>query len=119
MLNDKGHEVPDPTPVALPVGFRPPPTMVELIRMHVRRELSQAAVADGAESFEEADDFDIEDDRLDPSTPYEELFEPQVFEPFVPPEQALPADQAVAPPTGASVPAKPPPVPPPGGTVPP
>lgn len=65
------HETPDPTPVAIPVGFRPPPSMQEMIAMYVRRELSQAAGRNDQETFEEADDFDIPDEPPDPSSPWE------------------------------------------------
>lgn len=75
-FDEKGRELPDPTPMAPPVGFKKQPTMVEMIRNMVRSEaLRQAAAAQGQESFEEADDFDVGED-VDPSAPYEEQFEP-------------------------------------------
>lgn len=59
----RGHEVPDPTPVAAAVGFRPGPTLREQIREMVQSErLRQEAIAAGFETLEEADDFDIDDD---------------------------------------------------------
>lgn len=69
-LNAKGQEVLDQTPIARPVGFQRPPTMQEMIRMYVRRELSAAAAAEGHETFEEADDLDVGED-YDPSSPWE------------------------------------------------
>lgn len=74
-LNKRGHEVLDSTPVALPVGFKRPLSLNEQIRRLVKNELSNRAAAVGAESFEEADDFDCEDD-FDPKSPYEEVFDP-------------------------------------------
>lgn len=75
-LNELGQEVPDPTPMAPPVGYTPRPSLSEQIREMVRSErLRMEAEMLGAESFEDADDFDISDDPVDPSTPYESVFE--------------------------------------------
>lgn len=71
MLNERGHEVPDPTPVARPVRWSPPETLVEQIRRFVRNEFSQQAAAGGFETFEEADDFDVDDDHPDPQSQWE------------------------------------------------
>lgn len=79
-LNEAGHEVLDPTPMKPRVGHRPQPSVNDRIRAMVRSErLRQAAEEAGMESFEEADDFDIPDDPIDPSTPYEEVFEGDVI----------------------------------------
>lgn len=65
----------DPTPVEVPVGFQVPETTEQIIaRMVNSRMLASAAMAQGYESPEEADDFDIPDDPLDRLTPYEEHF---------------------------------------------
>lgn len=69
-LNERGHEVLDSTPMARPIHFRPPPSLQDQIKAMVRRELSDRAASLGAETFEEADDFDIGDD-YDPSSPWE------------------------------------------------
>lgn len=74
-LTKDGREKPDPTPIAPPIGYIKQPTMVENIRAMVRREMSDAAAAQGMETFEEADDFEVGDD-YDPRSPYEELFDP-------------------------------------------
>lgn len=60
--NENGHEVPDPTPVAMPAGFQRPPSIRDLLRAMVSTELSRQAEAEGYESFEEADDFNVGDD---------------------------------------------------------
>lgn len=73
--NERGHEILDPTPVEMPVRFQRPPTLQEQIKAFVKRELSEAAEAQGVETFEEADDFDIEDDPIDPTTPWELNYE--------------------------------------------
>lgn len=57
----EAREHPDPTPVELPGDWERPPTMEELIQRYVRTTLSQAAAEDGFESFEEADDFEIDE----------------------------------------------------------
>lgn len=64
------YEDPDPTPLAIPVNFRRPPSIEEMIQKYVRTELSTRAQDQGAETFEEADDFDVDDDP-ELRSPYE------------------------------------------------
>lgn len=101
-LNERGHEVPDPTPVAMPVGFERPPSMIEMIRMHIRRELSEHAQSQGAETFEEAEDFEIEDEDI-PLTRYEGDEVQEGFMPADPPPPApeTPPSISKVPPQGA------------------
>lgn len=73
-LDEAGHEVLSSTPVAPPIGYVKQPSLYEQMRAMVRQELSAAAEAAGAETFEEADDFDVGD--FDPTSPYEEVFDP-------------------------------------------
>lgn len=76
IMNDDGHEVPDSTPVAIPSHFKRPETLQEQIRRLVRSEqFNQEREAAGEETFDEADDFMVDDD-FDPSTPYEVFFDP-------------------------------------------
>lgn len=76
MLDEQGHEVVSNVPEAPPLGWKRQPTMVDHIREMVRSErLRQEAEAAGAETFEEAEDFDVGDD-LDLSSPYEAEYEP-------------------------------------------
>lgn len=75
VLNDKGWEVPDPKPMAIPGGFQRPATMEERLLRFIRHEVSQAAKDKNYETFEEADDFDVGDD-FDPQSPYEVFFDP-------------------------------------------
>lgn len=73
-----GKEYPDPVPMAPPIGYTAPPNIMDMIRSMVRsEELKRKLDAEGFETFEEADDFDIEDDPLDPLTPYEKIFYPE------------------------------------------
>lgn len=75
-LNDLGQEMPDPLPLEPPVGYQPRESLTEQIRRMVRSErLAVLAEEDGRETFEESDDFDIPDDPVDPSTPYEADFD--------------------------------------------
>lgn len=84
-LNAKGHEVPDPVPMAPPVGFTRSPSIAEQIRNMVRSErLRQEAEAAGMETFEEANDFEVDEDpesrsgyENDEDTPLEELIRRQ------------------------------------------
>lgn len=69
--NEKGQEILDQTPVALPAGLKRPPSLQERIRQFVRTELSRQAEEQGQESFEEADDFDIPDEEEGPLSRYE------------------------------------------------
>lgn len=72
-----GRELLDPVPMSPPVGYKKQPSMFDTIRGMVRSaRLAEEAEAAGMETFEEADDFDIEDDPPDPSTPYETRFDP-------------------------------------------
>lgn len=78
-LTPFGAEIPDPTPLAPPVGYKRQPTMVEHIRNMVRSErLRQEAEAAGMDTFEESEDFDVGDDEDDPHTPYENDFDPPI-----------------------------------------
>lgn len=102
-LTAGGAEVPDPSVIAPPIGFVRQPPLHELIRQMVRSEqLAQEALAAGAETFEESDDFDVEDDP-DPTSPYEE-----VFEPAQPPPAAEPVRAAETAAVTPAAPAEPP-----------
>lgn len=84
-LDEFGHEVPDPTPLAMPSGFRRPETLQEQVARLVRSRLSQIADEQGAETFEESEDFEVDDD-FDPNTPYEEFFDPALNRAVTPEE---------------------------------
>lgn len=86
-----GREVNDPTPVAPPIGYKRQPSMVEIVRAQIRDHALAVALAEqGVETFEEADDFDIGDD-YDPSTPYENDFDPPISEVFSEAQRAIQA----------------------------
>lgn len=78
-LDEFGVEILDTTPVSLPTGFRKPETLQEQVARLVRNQVSREAEEAGYESFDEADDFDVEDE-FDPSTPFETVFDPVLGE---------------------------------------
>lgn len=58
---DKDHyEVPDKTPVELPIGAQRPESLEQMIARMVQNKFVQAEMQDkGLETFEEADDFEV------------------------------------------------------------
>lgn len=64
------REMPDQRPVEWPAGIGRPKTIQEMIQETIRVQMSREAAAGGMETFEEADDFDV-DDEEDMSSPYE------------------------------------------------
>lgn len=65
-------------PIAQHVNVRGQESEVQRLRRLLRSEqLAAEARAQGHETFEEADDFDVPDDIVEPDTPYEEHFEPE------------------------------------------
>lgn len=54
-------EYPDPTPVEVPVAFVAPPSIQEMIATYVRSEMLLAGQVDH-ESWDEANDFDVDED---------------------------------------------------------
>jgi len=74
-IDDLGREIPDPRPMQPPVGYKKQPSMFEMIREATKREVALYAANREPESFEESDDFDIDDD-VDPSSPWENDFDP-------------------------------------------
>lgn len=63
LTEDGSMEIPNPTPMAPPVGYRKLPSMVDHVREAVRSEMFRRDMErQGKETFEEADDFEVEDD---------------------------------------------------------
>lgn len=80
-------------PIAQHVNVRGQESEVQRLRRLLRSEqLALEARQSGHETFEEADDFDVPDDVVEPDTPYEEEFEPE----DTPLEQAIKALERVA-----------------------
>lgn len=79
-IDPHGREINDPTPVAPPAGISRELNLIEQIRLAVRSErMAEAARSRGLETFEESEDFDVDDD-YDPSSPWENDFEPSLDE---------------------------------------
>lgn len=58
-------EIPDPTPVEIPLGYEAPETLEQMIaRLVVANDFRKSQEQQGMESFEEADDFDVEEDEF-------------------------------------------------------
>lgn len=73
-----GREIPDPVPIAPPVGWFKQPSMFDQVRQMVRSEqLRMYAEAQGNETFEDASDFEVEDEMF-PTSQFEDAddFEP-------------------------------------------
>lgn len=64
-LNEKGQEVPDPTPVELPIGYKHPLPLEQRMRQMIKTHLSSVAQQEGFESWEEANDFKMPDESDD------------------------------------------------------
>jgi len=102
-LDEKGREILDGRPMEPPVGYNPQPSLMDKIRKmvhdaQIQRDLDKA----GAETFDEANDFDVGDD-YDPSSPWEQYYEPTPFESFIAEkEQALKAEPPREPPSGGA-----------------
>jgi len=76
-LTASGAEIPCPIPMAPPPGFKKQPSMFEEMRRLIREDKVRAALeAEGLETPEEADDFDVEDEADVPHSPYEHNFDP-------------------------------------------
>lgn len=71
-----GKEKVSPVPMAPPIGWFKQPSMFDQVRDMVRSEhLRMYAEAQGAETFDEASDFSVDDDIF-PASQYEDEFEP-------------------------------------------
>lgn len=60
--HETGREEPDPTPLARALRFQKPPTLEEIVQRTIRGALSRHAAELGHETFDEANDFDVDDD---------------------------------------------------------
>lgn len=74
----KGREIPDSRPVEMPLNFRRPLSLNEQIQRMIREQLSQAADQQGFETFEESDDFDV-DEEEEPESPHELTYAQEEF----------------------------------------
>lgn len=80
-IDADGFLIPDPVPLAPPIGYKRQPSMVEVVRNMVRSErLALEAELEGYETFEESEDFEVDDDFDTPGTEWENDYEPTVNE---------------------------------------
>lgn len=80
-VDEHGREILDSRPMAPPVGYKKQPSLIDHVietRRAIREEMSRAAEEQGFESMADADDFYVDDDPVDPSSPWEQNFEPPV-----------------------------------------
>lgn len=79
-LNKAGQEIPDPRPAAPALGKKPGMNIRDYIATMVRSEkMQQELDAQGVETFEEANDFEVGEDYF-PDSQYENDLEPSVAE---------------------------------------
>ena len=61
--DEHGNEVPDPTKVEMPLGFREPPTIQQMLHDALRGQAIQMAqAARGEETLEDSMDFELQED---------------------------------------------------------
>lgn len=69
-FNELGEEILNPTPMQPPVGYKKQPSMIDIVRQQVAAH--HASLLDmEPETEDEADDFDIPDDPVDPQSRWE------------------------------------------------
>ncbi|UDN67891.1 hypothetical protein [robinz microvirus RP_172] len=104
-LNADGHEMPNPVPLAPPIGYVKQPTIAEQIRRAIAAASAEARNA-GAETEEEANDFDVGED-YDPTSPHENDFE---MDPALEAMLALQSAPPAPPPAAPAEPVNPTPI---------
>lgn len=94
-LDKEGRLVPDPTPIAPPIGYKKQPSMVEIVREMVRSErLAAEARAMGHETFEESEDFDVGDEPEFARSQWENEYDPPLQEILAAGREALKARES-------------------------
>ena len=63
-------ERPDQTPVEIPLGKQQPPSLKEQMMQFVRAEIAKERNDNNLETFEDFDNFDVEDEDPDLTSPY-------------------------------------------------
>lgn len=110
LLDPLGRELADPNPLQPPVGYNPQPTLVEQMRAMIAGErMRMAALESGFETFEEADDFEMDEDPFprsehevdEFSVPVRELKKRRTAAEAAPPQE--PKEQSPAASSGGAV----------------
>lgn len=101
---DNPYEQVDNTPVEMPTRLRLPQSRTDQMRAFIRQEMSRQAAETGHETFEEADDFEINEEDL-PLTPYELMDLEPPAEPTTPLQNGVQAvgQPAAVPPANSEV----------------
>lgn len=86
LLTPGGSEINNPNPKILAAGIGRPATLQEQIQRCLRQELSTRSAEEGNETFEESNDFDIDDtfDSKEPSSEYDLMEEEYLAAPKPP-----------------------------------
>lgn len=108
-FDELGREIPDQTPIEIPVELAAQPGFLDMIHQQVQAELRRQMLNDSEEfeTDEEADDFDVGDD-FDPDvpfSPYEADRLDSAFEAAAPADGGSPPVEEAAPPAPAADPA--------------
>lgn len=107
-FDDLGREIPDQTPIEIPVELAAQPGFLDMIHQQVQAELRRQMLNDEEfETDEEADDFDVGDD-FDPDvpfSPYEADLLDSIQEAAAPTDGGSPPVEEVAPNPPAADPA--------------
>lgn len=112
VLDPQGREIVSPLPMDPPIGYsRSEPLALQIRRMVMSEHLRIAAEQAGVETFEEADDFEVGDD-YEPSSPWENDYDPPISELTQAGLAELQRKQANNPPSIPNPPANTPPAPP-------
>lgn len=100
-LDEYGREVPNPLPLAPPIGYKKHVSIAEQMRQMIRQVSHEASMA-GAETEDEANDFEVGED-MDPHSPWENDFEiDPAMETMIALQSRPPAAPAAAPSAAAT-----------------
>jgi len=96
--NNDGKEYLDQTPIEIGIDQQRPLSLHEEMRRFITEEVSRQATSEGHESFEDADDFDLEQDEFQTQYTLHEMQEEEPIDP-VPSEPKVdaPPDATLAP----------------------
>lgn len=72
-LDKNGKELPDSKPMVVPIDLRKPETIQQQVARLVTLKMIQTQSNVGKESFDDANDFNIDDDPVEPNTPWEDM----------------------------------------------
>lgn len=101
MLDEKGYEIPSPRTLFVAGRLKRAPTLKEQIQRVIRTTLSEQAMSQGFETFNESQDFDVPDDIDDaPDSIYtivEEEFIPEASEGVTVSVPTVASDEAAEP----------------------